>query len=213
MTKNEVLALVQDIARDQAEDDTISKYYDEAIVELGKMPNPVLVERALFTVTSGTATYTYPTAAIELLHMFRDTDPIYKASRLELEQRSKTWREASGTPVVYNTDNETSGTFRLYPKPDTTSTALGIGATEPFGDDFPANMGAVIYSDSRETGISDMIGLYVAFRVLYKEFHRPSNHQDIEWAMLHKAIANVFFHMGVLRDEQRKERQTPTASK
>ena len=213
MTKNEVLTLIQDIARDQAEDDTISKYYDEAIVELGKMQDPVLVERALFTVTAGTATYDYPAAAIELLYVFRDTDPLLKTTKFALESRSKAWRGDSGTPVAYKTSHEDGDTFRLYPNPDTTSTALGIGATEPFGDDFPANMGAVIYSDSRETGISDMIGLYVAFRVLYKEFHRPSNHQDIEWAMLHKAIANVFFHMGVLRDEQRKEGKAPAAPK
>jgi hypothetical protein len=212
MLKNDVLTLIQDIARDQAEDDTISKYYDEAIVELGKLPDPVLVERELFTVTAATATYDYPAAAIELLHMFRDTDPLLKTTRLALEQRSKAWREDSGTPVSYNLDNETADTFRLYPIPDTTSTALGIGATEPFGDDFPANMGATIHSDSRETGISDMIGLYVAFRVLYKEFHRPSDHQDIEWAMLHKAIAQLLFYMGVMRDEQRKSGKAPTAT-
>ena len=213
MTKNEVLTLVQDIARDQAEDDTISKYYDEAIAELGKMPDPVLVERALFTVTAGTQTYPYPAAAVELLYLFRDTDPLLKTATFGLEQRSKAWRNASGTPVAYRTDRETADTFILYPIPDTTSTALGIGATEPFGDDFPDDMGAAIYSDSRETDISDMIGLYVAFRVLYKEFHRPSNHQDIEWAMLHKAIANAFFYMGVLRDEQRKEGKAPAAPK
>lgn len=213
MTKNEVLTLIQDIARDQAEDDTISKYYDEAIVELGKMPDPVLVERALFTVTAATATYAYPAGAIELLHVFRDTDPLLKTTKFNLEQRSKSWRGTSGTPVAYNLDQETAETFRLYPIPDTTSTALGVGATEPFGDDFPANTGAAIYSDSRETGISDMIGLYVAFRVLYKEFHRPSDHQDVEWAMLHKAIANAFFYMGVLRYEQREKGKAPAAPK
>jgi len=213
MTKNEVLTLVQDIARDQAEDSTISKYYDEAIVELGKMRDPVLVECDLFTVTATTATYSYPAAAVELLHVFRDTDPLFRTTEFNLEQHSATWREDSGTPISYNTDQETADTFRLYPIPDTTSTALGVGATEPLGDEFPANMGAYIYSDKRETGISDMIGLYVAFRVLYKEFHRPSDHQDIEWAMLHKAIANVFFHMGVLRDEQRKEGKAPAAPK
>jgi len=207
MTKNEVLTLIQDIARDQATDTTISDYYDEVIEELGKTKNPPLVERALFTITAGTASYSYPTDAIELLYLFRATDPLSPVTMKELESYNLEWRSDSGTPIAYKLDQEDSDTFRLYPNPDTTSTALGIGATEPFGDDFPANMGAAIYSDSRETGISDMIGLYVTFRVLYKEFHRPSDHQDIEWAMLHKSIANVFYHMGVLRDDERKEGQ------
>ena len=137
MTKNEVLTLIQDIARDQAEDDTISKYYDEAIVELGKMPNPVLVERDLFAVVAGTATYNYPAAAVKLLHVFRDTDPLPHTTKAILEARSKTWRGEGGTPISYRTDFEDAKTFLLYPNPDTTSTALGIGATEPFGDDFP----------------------------------------------------------------------------
>ena len=213
MTKNEVLTLVQDVARDQAEDDTISKYYDEAIVELGKMPEPVLVERALFEVSDGVSVYDYPTAAVELLHVFQGTNPLFKTTKAALESRSKAWRGDSGTPVAYRTDFDDAETFLLYPNPATDSTALALGATEPFGADFPANMGAAIYSDSRETGISDMIGLYVAFRVLYKEFHRPSDHQDIEWAMLHKAIANVFFYMGVLRYEQREKGKTPAAPK
>lgn len=207
MTKNEILVLIQDIARDQATATTISDYYDEVIEELGKIKNPPIVERELFTVTAGTATYDYPAESIELLYVFRDTDPLLVTTKDSLESYNIEWRSDSGNPIAYKTDHEDSDKFRLYPNPDTTSTALGIGATEPFGDDFPANMGATIHSDSRETGISDMIGLYVAFRVLYKEFHRPSNHQDTEWAELHKSIANVFYHMGVLRDDQRKEGQ------
>jgi hypothetical protein len=212
MTKNEIKTLIQDIARDQAEDDTIDDYYDEAVIELAQLLDPPIVEAELLAVTAGTATYEYPANAVELLQVFIGTNPILRTDKSSLESHSKSWRGDSGTSIAFKTDHEDEGKFRLYPNPDTTSTALGIGATEPLGDDFPANMGAVIYSDSRETGISDMLGLYITFRVLYKEFARPSNHQDMEWALLHKKIAQLFFYMGVMRDDTRTERKKATTT-
>lgn len=206
MTKNEILQLAQEIARDlvTSTDATMSAYYDEVVEELGKTLDPPLVEAALFPFTSGTATYAYPTAAIEILHLFFTGYPLPLVPEETLEAYSKTWRSASGSPRAYLCGQETSRYVRIYPTPDTTSTALDPLATEPLGDDFPANSGAVIYSDSRESGISDMLGCYIAFQVLYKEFIRPSSHQDAEWALLLKQVAEVFYILGVIRHGPRR---------
>ena len=56
MTRAQILALIQDIARDQADDDTISLYYDETVNELGKSLDPPMVQAELFSLTAGTAT-------------------------------------------------------------------------------------------------------------------------------------------------------------
>ena len=199
MIKSDILDLVQDIARDQADADAIDAYYDEAVEELGKLQDPPMQERALVEFTSGTATYDYPVEAVEILHAFHASYQLPRTTKEALEAYDMEWRSGSGVPKVFKTDQENARTYRLYPNPNVTSDALGGGATEPFGEDFPANSGALIYSDARATGISDMIGLYIAFRVLYKEFMRPSDHQDAAWAALHKKIADLLFKMGVMR--------------
>lgn len=206
MTKNEITALAQDIARDQGNDTTLSAYYDEVIEELGKIRNPPLVERDIFAFTDGTATYDYPAEAVEILHMFLEGYQLMEVDQYSLEAYDKTWRDDEATPKAWKRHSENARKLRIFPIPDTTSDALGIGATEPFGEDFPSNSAAVIYSDSRESGIPEWIGCYVAFQILYKEFIRPSDHQDIEWAVLLKEIAEVFYQMGVMRHGQRKSR-------
>jgi hypothetical protein len=202
MTKNEIKTLIQDISRSEAEDATIDLYYDEVVEELGKLPDPPIVEVNLYPYTAATSTYDYPTDTIEPLHLFFTGYHLMRVSKHSLEAYEQTWRDDTGSPKAWKTEHENSRKIRIYPIPDTTSTDLAIGATEPLGEHFPANSGAIIASDSRESSISDMLGLYIAFRVLYKEFIRPSDHQDIEWAMLHKQIAQVFYHMGVRRNEQ-----------
>ncbi len=208
MTKNEITALVQDISRDLADASSISAYYDEIIEELGKREDPPIVERGLEIFASGTSSYTYPTTAIEILYAFHASYHLTHITQETLEAYNKDWRSDSGIPKAWKTEKENARTFRLYPNPNVTSSSLAVGATEPFGEHFPANSGALIYSDSRESSISDMIGLYVAFRVLYKEFVRPSDHQDVAWAMLHKQISDMFYYTGVMRHGKKIEDKT-----
>lgn len=208
MTKNDITDLVQDISRDLADASSISAYYDEEIELLGKTQDPPMVERDLITFTSGTAVYDYPAAAIELLFAFHASYQLTRATKETLEAYEQTWRNDSGIPKAWKRGSETARTFRLYPNPNVTSTALAPGATEPFGEHFPTNMGALVYSDSRESSISDMVGLYIAFRVLYKEFMRPSDHQDTSWAELHKQVANLFYQMGVMRNGKKIKTET-----
>jgi hypothetical protein len=182
----------------------VSAYYDEVVEELGKEINPPLVEIDLFAFADGTATYNYPDAAIELLQLWHIGNPLLEVSEQTVEAYSQTWRSAEGTPKARLTKKEASRTVRIYPIPDTTSSALAPLATQPLGEDFPANSGVAMFSDSRESGLSEMLGCYIAFRVLYKEFVRPSGHQDIEWAALLKEIAQVFYVLGVRRDVHRR---------
>lgn len=199
MNKNEIKALAQIIARDLATDTTLDDYYNEVVQELGKELSPLLVEADLFTFTSGTAVYDYPLAAVELLNLFFTGYALPRVTEDTLDVYSKTWRSTFGTPSIWTTDRENSRKFRVYPNPDVTSTAIDPLADQPLGDDFPANSGAVIYSDSRESGISDMLGLYITFRILYKEFIRPSDHQDVDWALVLKEVSEMFYVLGTRR--------------
>jgi hypothetical protein len=199
MTKAEITTLVNDISRNLADASSISEYYDETIEELAKIPDPPIVAIEAVTITSGTSEYDYPTNAIELLHVFHGAYQLTKTTNRILETYNKTWRDDAGVPKAWKIDHETSRKFQLYPIPNVTSSAFIPPALEPFGEDFPTNMGAVIYSDQRETDISDMLGIYIAFRILYKEFMRPSGHQDSEWAMLHKKVADMFFQLNRTR--------------
>ena len=205
MTRAEILALIQEMARDQADDDTIAVYYDETVAELGKTTDPPMVNCELLSVTDGTSTYDYPDRAVRLMWLFYEGYQLSKATEHELEAYEPTWRDDESDPVSYKTDHETAREVRFYPIPGTTSGAFIPPVAQPLGEDMPADMVSVIYSDNRATAIPDFIALYLVFQVLYREFIRPSDHQDTDWANMLKKIAGVLYQMGVnrrLRDDE-----------
>jgi len=113
--------------------------------------------------------------------------------------RDRTWRDDEADPVAYKTNHETAREVRFYPIPGTTSGAFIPPLAQPLGEDMPADMVSVIYSDNRDTDIPDFIAMYIAFQVLYREFIRPSDHQDVDWATMLKKIAGIFYQLGVQR--------------
>lgn len=183
MTKAEVLALVQDMARDQADDTTISAYHDEVIEELAKSEDPPFVALGNFALTSGVSEYSWPSSAIRPLYMWYDGYQLSQSKEHRLSAYDIEWRDSSGDPVAWRIDNETARTLRVMPTPDSDSTTTC----------------KILYSQERTTYLHDFIVPYIVFRILYKEFIRPSDHQDIDWAKLCQQVAQLFYILGVRR--------------
>jgi len=123
MTKAEILTLIQDIARGQADDDTIAVYYEETINELGRLVDPPMAEAGLFSLTSGTATYSYPDNAVSILCAFFEGYQLSRETEENLEAYERTWRNDSGDPVAFKTTDETTDSITFYPIPSSTSAA------------------------------------------------------------------------------------------
>jgi len=62
----------------------------------------------------------------------------------------------------------------------------------------PDNSCALIYSVRRDTDIPDWLALHISLRMLAKEFDRPSDHQDKDFAQACVGVANVFSIIGGL---------------
>lgn len=191
MTKAEILLLTQDMARGQANDDTIDVFFDEVLYNLAKSANPLLTNAELVDLTSGTAVYALPPTAIRIRHAFFENKKLFRAKRDQAEAYSSTWRSGSGDPQAFLTDEETARNFRLYPTPSV-STVWDDFFIDPLGDDYPDNIVALIFNESRTDVIYDWLVYYIVFEILYREFVRPSDHQDIEWAGLCNKLASFF---------------------
>lgn len=192
MNRAGVLSLVKELGRDQTDDDTVAVYYDEVIEELARSKSPPLVDAALLTLTADTATYDYPTQALKILHTFFESKKLLYFPRSHLDAYDSDWRAAASVdPWAWTIDKETKRELRLFPPP-AASTTLGMWV-EPFGEDYPDDVCALIYGDNRETRIYDWMVYYIVFSVLEREFKRPSDHQDIEFGELCSEIAALFY--------------------
>ena len=193
MGRAEVLALVQDLALDQADAPSIDRYYDDIIYDLGK--RPWLTEASLIATVAGTSVYTPADDLIRLLYVFYDNRHLYESSARELESTfGPNWRDRRGTPVAYYVEDESSLDFRLVPEPEVNSKDFSFVFGSPMGLDFPEYAVAVIHTRTVED-LPVWLELPVAFEILFREFARQSDHQDPTFAVTCKQIADLLMMM------------------
>lgn len=191
MNKASILGLVRALANTALDESTLDAYFSDVLYELGRSPRP-LVEAELFAVASGTAGYSFPANAVTLLHAFFGSAQLSPSDKASLEAYSSTWRSDSGTPFAYTVDEQTGRAFRLYPTPSASSAALSFPTGTPFGVDFPSNAGCLIFSSARTEDIQPWVGYAIALKVLAKEFAKPTNKQDVDFADACNQLAEVF---------------------
>ena len=196
MTKAEIITLVEDIARVDIDADTVDRYYADVLEEIGKWMDAPLLNVEIVEITSGTASYGYPTDAVAIVALFHTDRHLSRTSLIELEGYSSTWRDDTGDPWAFTEDEQVKRTYRMYPEPDDTSGAMF--GWNLMGADMPSDAGVVVFSERREEDIPDWIGLYVVFEVLRRDFARPSGYQDKAFAGLCGGIAKATRQIGGL---------------
>jgi hypothetical protein len=117
----------------------------------------------------------------------------------DLEAYDDDWRTLSGNPWAYTTDEPTARSFDLVPTPDVDSSDFSFPNGAPFGEDFPTNAGTIIYSERRTTDLPEWIGVYIAFKILEREFARPSAHQDLKFSGTCAEFAEILWKFGGLK--------------
>lgn len=174
MTKDEILTLVGDLCLEENDTDASTRFFDDALESLSKAPLSPLADFATVTITSGNSEYALPSDAIRILALFYADAHLPAATVEELEALDKDWQSTTGDPYAYTIDEITARSYYLFPTPTSS------------GDD-----GTVIYTETREDDLEDWLALPVAFDILYREFVRPSAHQDITFAEASQQCATL----------------------
>ncbi len=196
MTKAEILALVASLAIQPLDADPLDVYFGESLEDMGKRSKPPLVGTQLFDVTAGTADYTLSSDAVRMLAVFIGGVQLSAATIGDLEAYSAVWRTLTGTPFAYTTEHVNARTFTLVPNPTVTSDALIPTHGAPYGEDFPANGGCQVFSQTRETDLPDWIALCLAIDILSREYARPSLHQDTAFSALCARVSDLLYRLG-----------------
>jgi len=209
-TKATLLTLIGTLCVDLDHSTTLAVFYDDAIDELGRRPQPPFVEYGFQKVTAATATY--DSNAIEdgagntlstllrILYLFHDDTLLYPENAVNIEAYSEDWEGDSGTPIAYTTDsltqNATDRLIQLYPNPDTTGDTI---AAVGWGSTFPDDDLAYIFSENREADIEDYYALPLIFDILAREFAYPSDHQDFAYASTCRMLADFLYQLAGIK--------------
>jgi len=192
--KADIITICETLAVDLQADDTLSRFFDDTVEQLGFLTSPPFYETALVSLTSGTATYDFESDALAIYHAFMDDTLLSIVGEDDIEAYSKIWPTSSGTPIAL-TQDELERQYTLYPEPDFNSGTLIPTHGEPYGEDYPTNQLFLIYSKNRTADFQEQFSIPLALFSLSKEFSTSSNHQDREFAESCKTFAAFILNM------------------
>ena len=175
MSKAITLTLIDNLGLTDTTNAEISRLYDDVVRELGMQV--ILTESSTVAQVAGTATYTPPTNTIRVLEIdssfgILDQHDYHSLQNLFYSR----FRDKVGKPVIWCHDHESVKDFRLVPGP-TESDTLTVLFTQ------------------YQTDVPSWLELPIALEVLHREYARESNHQDIDFAMLCRQLANMWFSL------------------
>jgi len=179
ITKSEVIALADTLGGTTGSTVSMGFYYDEIMQGLAMRFEPPLVETTTFAISSGTASYSWPSDACSILAIFSESKQLFPVSFIELESYDGAWRQTTGEVQVFYSGEDPQRSFRLHPIPSTASTGTVIMGVAPVGG-------------QGVTSIPDYMGLYLACEILRREFAKPSVHQDKQFSKAAGDVAQIF---------------------
>ena len=195
MTRDEIIALAGELAQSLQDADTLDTFINDVFHELAFLPEPPLLKALLKQITSGVATYSFESDMLRSIYAIMFDELLSPVTEQALDAYNDTWQSDSGTPTQLTQDALTARTYRLYPNPDTSSDAVIPIHGQPWGEDYPDGILALIYADDREANILDLYSLPLALDALGREFAYPSDHKDIAFADTCKSVAQLFYRL------------------
>lgn len=181
---SELLTYAQDLVCDGADSTSlatiISQLYEDEL-PANDFGGTVL----LGAVTAGTATYTVSTSLRKLYALCFGGRELSHETLAALDSLGSTWRDEVGEPLAYIEQLQEDRTLRIYPAPDRASAGPNSVVTEI--DRF-LFIGTALMST-----IPDYLRLPAALWVLAREYERESDHRDIPFAKLCRAMAEKLF--------------------
>lgn len=173
MSKATTLTLISDLGLSDVDGTETDRLYDDVVRELGYQE--VVTAIGTVAVTAGTATYNPPTNTLEILEIENLQGIVDKMSIHSLQGIfGVMWRDQSGVPLMWTEDDQSDKAIRLVPNPDINDTLQVINV-------------------QYRTDLPSWLEMPIALEVLYREYIRESNHQDIEFAKLCRKMAKLWF--------------------
>ena len=173
MARADVIALAQDLGK-FGDATSISDYYDEIVRELGLFE--LLVDPVPIGVDVELAAYQMPVPVIRTLELISDRyGTLNPVDRVTLRSVHGTgWTHRVGNPVAFTQEEQSDNAFRLFPIPDQADelTALVTGT---------------------RIDLPYWLELPVALEIVFREYSRESDHQDIEFARTAGLLAQLMF--------------------
>lgn len=181
---SELLTYAQDIVCDGADGTAlatiISQLYEDELPA-----NDFGGNVALVALTAGTATYTFSATFRRLYALCYGGRELSHETLAALDSRGATWRDEVGEPLAYLEQLEEERTVRVYPIPDRTSASPSSVTTE---------LDRIIAIGTFSLSLLPAyLRLPAALWVLAREYERESDHRDIPFAKLCRAMAEKLF--------------------
>ncbi len=200
MTRAEVLVILNELALDLGDADSLTIFFDETLRLLALSEEPPWCKAEIKALSSGTNTYAFEDDMLQIIEMIMHDELLSYASEKSLDAYSEDWQADTGTPTDYTTDNVAPRYYRLYPEPDFSSDAIIPTHGQPWGEDWPDDSLALIYADYRESDILDIFALPISFISIAQEFSYPSDHTNLEYATVCKGIVSLLSMLVGVRD-------------
>lgn len=179
MAQVDVLALIQTLSVTQADGTATPALYSDTIVEMAQQE--WFTQSQTWTNTIGQLRVTFlsalATPLIDIGAVIYNDYELDEATLLELEMIDSQWRDARGRTTTFTVEDESAKVIALYPSPDEARTDNVAFFTYAPTD-------ALYYQE-----------LFIAMRVLEREFLRESNHQDANFAEGCAILAKMFMSM------------------
>lgn len=139
----------------------------------------------LAATTAGTAAYTVSTTLRKLEAVCCAGRELSRETLATLDAQGPTWKDTVGSPLAYTAQLEADRTIRLYPAPDFTSAGPSSTTTE---------IDRILYlATAVMSSIPSYLRLPAALWALAREYERESDHRDLAFAKLARAMAEKFF--------------------
>jgi hypothetical protein len=188
-SKAQILTLCSSLALDLENDTALSTFFDDTVERLALLDKPPFTTWKLIDLVSGTASYSFESDMLALLHAVMDDSSIFPATEEELNGYSNSWQADTGTPIAYLVEY-LNRKYTLYPEPDFNSGVTGA-EVEPLGEDYPDDPLWILYAQDRAASIEAVHAFPVAFLTLAREFSHESLHTDEEFAFLCETIGQL----------------------
>lgn len=184
VTTAALLTYAQDLVCDGADGTSlatiIAQLYEDELPANDFGANMVLT-----TAVAGTATYTVSTSLRKLYALCFGGKELSHETLGALDSLGPTWRDAIGEPIAYTEQLQEDRTLRVYPAPDRASAGPISVVTEI--DRF------LVIGTTTMSAIPDYLRLPAALWVLAREYERESDHRDVPFAKLCRALAEKLF--------------------
>lgn len=186
MSRVGVQTVVADLSLSQINGAAFARLYDEVLRDLLEKL-PLGATATLVPVVAGTATYSLPSDAIQVLSYFWGD---YGLDEMTEAGLPVAWRARHGRPQAVVTERELEREIRLFPTPNRASGDFTFLLGSPLGEDYPADALGIVATQLREN-YDAALDLALGFHVIARYHSEDGQDRSPSFAKICKEMGNT----------------------